>query len=146
VDVGAFFFAGPVGLAVTKGYNFASIFQGSKGRSEIRTLVSDWTVKHGVAQARDVAMTTNENRVALQGGLDFANKRFDNVTVALIDAQGCAKVRQRIRGTFEKPVVENPSVIKSLAGPVTKLLKQVERLFPGEACDVFYAGSVASPK
>jgi uncharacterized protein involved in outer membrane biogenesis len=31
VDVGAFFFAGPIGLAVTKGYNFGSIFQGSGG-------------------------------------------------------------------------------------------------------------------
>jgi AsmA protein len=143
VDVGAFFFAGPVGLAVTKGYNFASIFQGSEGRSEIRTLVSDWTVKHGVAQAQDVAMTTNENRVALQGGLDFVNKRFDDVTVALIDAKGCAKVRQKIHGTFQKPLVEKPSVIKSLTGPVTKLLK---RVFPGGECEVFYAGSVASPK
>jgi AsmA protein len=143
VDVGAFFFAGPVGLAVTKGYNFASIFQGSEGRSEIRTLVSDWTVKHGVAQAQDVAMTTNENRVALQGGLDFVNKRFDDVTVALIDAKGCAKVRQKIHGTFQKPLVEKPSVIKSLTGPVAKLLK---RVFPGGECEVFYAGSVASPK
>jgi AsmA protein len=146
VDVGAFFFAGPVGLAVTKGYNFASIFQGSEGRSEIRTLVSDWTVKRGVAHSQDVAMATNENRVALQGGLDFVNQRFDDVTVALIDAKGCAKVRQKIHGTFQKPLVEKPSVIKSLAGPVAKLLKQLERLFPGEECEVFYAGSVASPK
>jgi hypothetical protein len=40
VDVGAFFFAGPLGLAVTKGYNFPSIFQSSGGSSQIRTLVS----------------------------------------------------------------------------------------------------------
>ena len=146
VDVGAFFFAGPVGLAVTKGYNFASIFQGSEGRSEIRTLVSDWKVERGVAQAQDVAMATNENRVALHGGLDFVNQRFNNVTVALIDAKGCAKVQQNIRGTFQKPVVEKPSTLKSLTGPVLKLLKQVKGLFPGGACEVFYAGSVASPK
>jgi uncharacterized protein involved in outer membrane biogenesis len=31
VDAGAFFFAGPLGVLVTKGYNFASIFQGSGG-------------------------------------------------------------------------------------------------------------------
>jgi len=146
VDVGAFFFAGPVGVALTKGYSFASIFQGSAGRSEIRTLVSEWNVKHGVAQAQDVAMATNENRVALQGGLDFVNKRFDDVSVALIDAKGCAKVRQKIRGTFQQPVVERPNVLTSLGGPVIKLLKQVGKLFPGEACEVFYAGSVAPPK
>lgn len=29
--------------------------------------------------------------------LDFVNARFDEVTVAAIDAQGCAKVHQKIR-------------------------------------------------
>lgn len=146
VDLGAFFYAGPFGLVLTKGYNFASIFQGSGGRSEIRTLVSDWKVERGIAQAQDVAMATNENRVALHGALDFVNERFNDVTVALIDAKGCAKVRQKIRGTFQKPVVEPPSILKSLAGPVLKLLKKGRDLFPGGECEVFYAGSVAPPR
>ena len=146
VDVGAFFFAGPVGLAVTKGYNFASIFQGSGGRSEIRTLVSSWKVERGVAQALDVAMATNENRVALQGALDFVGERFDHVTVALIDADGCAVVRQKIHGTFGKPVVEQPNILKSLTGSARQLLKQGRGLFPGGECEAFYAGSVAPPQ
>jgi uncharacterized protein involved in outer membrane biogenesis len=146
VDVGAFFFAGPVGLVVTKGYNFASVLQGSGGRSQIRTIVSDWKVERGVAQAQDVAMATNHNRVALQGGLDFVNERFNHVTVALIDVRGCAKVRQKIRGSFQKPVVEKPNVLMSLTGPALELLKKGQRLFPGGECEVFYAGSVAPPK
>ncbi|MGO9443934.1 MAG: AsmA family protein [Thiobacillaceae bacterium] len=146
VDVGAYFLLGPFGLIATKGYNFARIYQGSGGHSEIRRLVSDWKVNRGVAQAQDVAMATNKNRVALHGGLDFVNGRFDNVTLALIDAKGCAKVQQKIRGTFQKPVVEEPSSIKSIAGPVRKLFKQVRNLFPGGECEVFYAGSVVSPK
>jgi AsmA protein len=146
VDVSAFFFAGPVGLAVTKGYNFGSILQGSEGRSEIRTLVSDWKVERGVAQSQDVAMATDKNRVALQGGLDFVNERFDDVTVALIDAKGCIRAQQTIHGAFKKPVVEKPSALKSLTGPMVKLLKQVGRLFPGGECEVFYAGSVAPLK
>ena len=146
VDVGAFFFAGPLGLAVTKGYNFASIFQGSGGRSEIRTFVSDWKVERGVAQAQDVAMATNQNRIALIGKLDFVNEQFDDMTMALVDAQGCAKVRQKIRGSFRKPVVEKPGVLKSLAGPALKLLKKGRDIFPGGECEVFYAGSVAPPK
>jgi len=81
VDVAALFLAGPAGLAVTKGYNFASNFQTSEGRSEIRTLVSGWKVERGVAQAQDVAMATKQNRVALKGGLDFVNERFGNVTL-----------------------------------------------------------------
>ena len=44
VDLAAFFYAGPFGLVVTKGYNFASIFQGAEGSSRIRKLVSNWKV------------------------------------------------------------------------------------------------------
>ena len=146
VDVGAFFFAGPLGLAVTKGYNFASILQGSGGSSNIRKLVSEWKVERGVAQAQDVAMATNENRIALHGGLDFVNERYDDVTMALIDAEGCAKVRQKIRGPFRKPIVEQPNVLTSLTGPVLRLLKKGRDLFSGGKCEVFYAGSVTPPK
>jgi uncharacterized protein involved in outer membrane biogenesis len=146
VDTGAFFFAGPFGLLVTKGYNFASIFHGSGGSSTIRTLVSDWKVERGVAQAKDVALATKENRIALKGKLDFVTERFDDVTMALIDAKGCAKVQQKIIGPFRKPVVEQPNVFKSLAGPVLRLFKRGRDLFPGGQCEVFYAGSVAAPK
>lgn len=146
VDVGAFFLAGPVGVAVTKGYNFASILQGAGGRSEIRMLVSDWKVERGVAQAQDVAMATNENRIALQGGLDFVNEQFNHVAVAVIDARGCATVRQKIRGSFHKPVVEPPNILMSLTGPARELLKKGTDLFTGGACEVFYAGSVAPPE
>lgn len=146
VDVGAVFFAGPLGLIVTKGYTFASLLQGSGGSSKIRTIVSDWKIERGMAQAQDVAMATKENRIALKGGLDFINKRFHDVTVALIDAQGCAKVHQKIRGTFEKPEVETPNIFKSLTGPFFNFLKKGRDLLPGGECEVFYSGSVAPPK
>jgi uncharacterized protein involved in outer membrane biogenesis len=146
VDVGAFFFAGPFGLVVTKGYNFASIFQGSGGRSEIRTLVSNWKIELGTAQAQDVAMATSKNRIALQGALDFVNDRFNDVTMAVIDAKGCVSVRQKIVGTFQKPVVEKPNILKSLTGPAVNLLKKGRKLFPDGECEVFYAGSVAALK
>jgi AsmA protein len=146
VDVGAVFFAGPLGLAVTKGYNFASLFRGSGGSSRISRLVSDWRVESGVAQATDVAMATSENRIALRGGLDFVNERFVNVTVAVIDAKGCAKVQQVIRGSFGNPVVEKPRMLTSLAGPVFKLYRQTRALFPAGPCEFFYSGSVAPPE
>jgi len=65
---------------------------------------------------------------------------FKDVTVALIDAQGCPRVQQKIRGSFSKPEVEKPSILTSLAGPARKLLRQTKSLFGGH-CDVFYAGS-----
>jgi uncharacterized protein involved in outer membrane biogenesis len=146
VDAGAFFFAGPVGLAVTKGYNFANLLQESTGHSKIRTLVSDWTVEHGVAQALDVAMATEKNRISLQGGLDFVNEQFDGVIIALIDTNGCAEVKQTIRGDFQTPEVGKPSVFKSLAGPAFKLLEKGKSILSDDECDVFYNGSVSSSK
>jgi uncharacterized protein involved in outer membrane biogenesis len=146
VDMGAIFLAGPVGLAVTKGYDFARVFQGSGGTSTIRMFVSDWKVDHGVAQVRDAAMATKENRLAFKGKLDFVNERFDGVTMALVDAKGCAMVQQKISGTFLEPVVEQPNVFKALAGPALKMFKKARDIFPGGECEVFYAGSVAAPK
>jgi AsmA protein len=144
VDLGAFFFAGPLALGLTKGYDFARIFEGSGGSTTIRVLVSKWRVEGGVAHATDVAMATKENRVALKGGLDFVSGRFDEVTVALIDAKGCVRAKQRIRGPFRQPEVEEPHVLRAITGPARKLLKQAKELFDGE-CDVFYAGSVEPP-
>ena len=146
VDAGAFLFAGPIGLAVTKGYDFASIFQGSGKSTGIGMIFSSWKVERGIARARDVAMTTKQNRVALKGRIDFVTGSFDDMTMALIDARGCARVQQKIRGSFGKPVVEKPSVLMSLAGPALNLLKRAGGLFSGETCEAFYTGSVPAPK
>jgi AsmA protein len=146
VDVGGVFFMGPLGLAVTKGYNFATLFAGNGGSSKINTFVSGWKVERGVAQAKDVALATNKNRIALKGGLDFVNDAFANLTVAVIDARGCATMRQEIRGPFKKPVLEKPNVLKSVAEPALKLLQQTGELLGGESCVVLYSGSVAPPQ
>jgi AsmA protein len=148
VDLSAFLFAGPVGLAATKGYEFARLGQQTGGSTQIRTVVSKWKVEKGVAYAKDVAMATRENRLALQGGLDFVDDEYDDVIVALIDSNGCAKVRQKISGPFSKPVVDKLGVLASLSGPVLKLLSNARALLPGtrERCEVFYSGSVAPPK
>ncbi|HER62427.1 MAG TPA: AsmA family protein [Desulfobacteraceae bacterium] len=146
VDVGAFFFAGPVGMALTRGYNFASLFQGVGGSTEIRELVSDWKVERGMAQAQDAAMATDENRIALQGRLDFVNERFDDLVVAVIDARGCAKVTQTMHGAFREPVVENPSILKTLTGPVSEVFMKAKDLVTDGECEVFYDGSVSAPQ
>jgi len=142
IDVAAFFIVGPLGPVVTKGYNFASIFQGSKGNTHIRLLVSQWKVADGVAHAQDVAMASKENRLAMKGALDFVNREFDDVTVATLDSSGCARVTQKIRGPFSKPEVTKPNVLVSLTGPVSSLVSKAKKLM-GAKCEVFYAGLIA---
>jgi AsmA protein len=83
--------------------------------------------------------------VALKGGLDFVSGRYDEVTVAVVDAKGCPIVTQKVRGPFLTPVVEKPNVVGTFTGPARTLLRQARSLLGGK-CDVFYAGSVAPPK
>lgn len=144
VDAGAFFFAGPLALGVTKGYDFARIFEGGEGSTAIPVLVSRWRVEHGVAHATDVAMATEKNRVAMKGELNFVTAHFEDVTVALIDNHGCARAKQKIRGPFSQPEVEKPHVLRALTGPARALVKDAKDLFGGK-CEVFYAGSVEPP-
>ncbi len=145
VDAGAFFFVGPLGLVLTKGLDFANVYRSQGGSSDIQTLVSDWKFERGVARAQDVAMATKKYRIALRGELDLVQQRFDGVSLALVDAQGCIEVQQRVSGSFQKPVVEEPNVLRSLAGPALSLLKKARELLPGSSCEVFYAGAVVAP-
>jgi AsmA protein len=146
-DAGAVLLAGPLGLAVTKGYDFSTLALQKGGSTPLRTVKSTWKMTDGVAQAVDVAMATKQNRLAFQGGLDFVNDSFAMATVALIDSNGCAILRQAISGPFRKPVVEKPSVLKSLAGPLTSLFSKAKGLIPGVGgkCEPFYTGSVPQP-
>ena len=146
-DVSALLFAGPVGLAVTKGYDFSGLGEKNSGSTQIRTVVSKWKVEKGVAHAKDVALATNENRLAIHGGLDFVDDSYQDVTVALIDANGCAKARQKISGPFSKPIVDRSNILVPI-GPLLKLLDKAKTLLSGAAgnCEVFYSGAVASPR
>ena len=142
VDVGALFFAGPLGLMMTKGYDFVSILQNTGTQSDIRALVSDWTLSDGVGQAQDVAMVTDENRLALKGEIDFRNGQFNDLTFALVDANGCPIVEQLVHGSFQEPEIETPNVLIALAGPVLSLLEQGLELVSDEDCVPFYEGSL----
>lgn len=145
VDVGAFFFAGPLGLVVTKGYDFATLMQGTGARSEIQALVSDWSLAAGVARAEDVAMATAANRLALQGAVDLHDKQYIDVTVALVDAHGCATIEQVIKGSFGNPEIGKPGILRSLAGPLVSLLQRGIELIAGSDCVPFYQGSLPAP-
>lgn len=147
IDVGALLFAGPVGLAVTKGYDLSGIGMKTNTSTEIRTVVSRWKVEKGVAHAVDVALATTANRLALHGGLDFVTDEYRDVTIALLDASGCAKAQQKISGPFTKPIADQSGVLVPI-GPILKLLNKAKTLIsgPAAACEVFYSGSVAAPK
>ncbi|MFN2349913.1 MAG: AsmA family protein [Thioalkalivibrio sp.] len=145
VDTAALFLAGPAGVAVTRGYGFVSLFGGTGGSSTIRELVSEWNVDGGIALARDVALSTAHNRLALTGGLNFLTEEFDDLRVAVIDADGCAVVEQRILGSFDDPRVERPNFLATLAGPLMDMVERGIALFTETECEAVYTGRVAPP-
>ena len=147
VDVGSFFLAGPLGPALTRGYRFADLFKESLGgKGVIAKLVSVWKVENGIAVAVDVAMATKKRRIAMQGGLNFADNRFEDAVVAVVDEKGCAVITQKVRGPFSRPEIGNINILRSLTSPVANLLKSAAKLFSNKPCAVFYSGSVAPPE
>jgi len=145
-DLGAFLLAGPIGLAVTTGYDYAKIRSMSGGSSHIETFISQWHVEHGVAQAADVAMSTRSNRIALTGGLDFVNDSLQDVTVAVVDHRGCATMLQRVHGAFSDPHVDALDIVTALVGPGLHLLQKARQALDGVQCPVFYRGSLPPPQ
>ncbi|RJQ15119.1 MAG: AsmA family protein [Nitrospiraceae bacterium] len=147
IDIGAVFVAGPLGPLLTKSYDFGRFYVASLGgKSKIRELVSDWKINDGVAETKDVAFTTNRNRIALQGKIDLIHDRFDNMTVAALDEKGCVRFGQKIYGPFNRPRFARISTLRSIVGPVFSLLEDTQKLLKGGECEVFYAGSVQHPK
>jgi hypothetical protein len=146
VDVGAYFLVGPFGPVITKGYNFGSVYEESRGgKGIISKLVSIWKVENGIAGATDVALATKKYRIAMKGGLNFNDDRFEDVTVAVLDKRGCAVYSQKMHGPFRKAQIEKVSMLKSITGSVSNSLKDAWKFIGGE-CAVFYSGSVAQPE
>ncbi|MGE5247665.1 MAG: AsmA-like C-terminal region-containing protein, partial [Verrucomicrobiota bacterium] len=148
VDLGTFVLAGPLGPAATKGYGFLGIERSAErgGETAVTKLLSDWTVRDGIAEAKDVAFATRKNRIALKGKLDIVNERFLDVTVAVLDAKGCAKLRQRITGPFRNPQVDKVSALETVVTPILRLFAQTRVLVDRSRCTPFYTGAVPQPK
>ena len=147
VDLAAFLLAGPVGPVLTKSYNFARLYEESQGgKGVVRKLVSVWKVENGIAGARDVALATKHQRIAMTGGLNFINERFEDVTVAVLDKRGCAVYSEKVKGPFRDPQIAKESIFASIAGSVMNPLKEGWDFLRGEECTVIYTGSVAQPE
>ena len=147
LDIAAFFLAGPVGTAVTKGYDYEKLHMSTGTQGGImKKLVYDWKVEKGIATAEDVAIATRKNRIAVKGNLNLVKDMYDNVIVAVIDQKGCAEVTQKIYGSLNNPQLEKTSIMQSAADSVLNLFDKAGKLIPGTQCEAFYRGAVQHPK
>ncbi|MGO9137170.1 MAG: AsmA family protein [Syntrophales bacterium] len=147
VDIAAYFVAGPLGSAALTGYRYGNLYyQTQGGRGTITQFISRWTIKKGQAEATDCALATYHNRVALRGKLNLVRERYENVTVAILDDQGCATNTQTINGPLSSPQSGSVNPIDSLTAPIFDLYRKVERFVKEGKCDVFYNGYVQQPR
>ena len=138
VDAGAFLLAGPVGLAVTKGTDFAKILITKPGvSSHVTHLVSNWDVDNGTFNLKDVALSTNKNRVAAKGWLDFVKDSL-KISFAVINDKGCSIFTQDVYGDLNKPTLGKVKVVSTILAPVTNLYNNIMDV----NCVVFYTGSL----
>jgi AsmA protein len=141
VDAGAVLLAGPVGLAITKGTDFAKILITNPGQSShITQLVSNWNVKDGLLMLEDVALSTNKNRLAAKGWINVVNDSL-NISFAVVDDNGCSIFTQDVYGDLNKPTLGKVKVVSALLAPVTNLYNSIMSV----NCQVFYNGLVKPP-
>ena len=140
-DVGAVMFAGPAGLAITKGGDYASLALASKGDStQVGKFLAEWSLNKGVLKTNDVALRTLRNRLSVNG-------RYNLVTDSLrfnfyvLDRKGCEMVGQKIYGTSQEIKTGRVNLIKTFLGPVKNFFRDL-----GIAkCDIVYEGKVQHP-
>ncbi len=141
-DVSAVMFAGPAGLAITKGGDYASLAFASKGDStQVRKFLAEWSMRDGRLQTRDVALSTLNHRISMDGSFNFVNDslRFD---FHVIDKKGCELVGQKISGTSSDYKMGNVNLIKTFLGPVKNFFQDLGLV----KCEVVYMGRVTHPE
>ncbi len=150
VDVGAFVVAGPLGTALTKGGDFGSLGADAmtKGSTLIKELNAQVDITKGFAKLTDVAFSTNKNRIAAVGGIDFKKDSFEDFSVAVLNSKGCATFKQEVKGTLSEPKIESTkalmnvalNLVGSLFAPMKNAASNAQ-----EQCKTYYEGAVKHP-
>lgn len=148
-DVGAVVLAGPLGLLGTKAFDVGGAINAKAmgGTTLIKDLKAKWNIKNGVATAEDVAFSTNKNRLAMKGAINLGNERFQGFSIGVLNAKGCATIKQNVEGTTSRPNVNTPeSVVQTVTNILGSFLEPVKKVTNIDNCGVYYSGSVAHPR
>lgn len=129
------------GIVATKGVDYAQLLKYRGGVSHVHVLIAKVKVADGIVSAEDVAASTDTHRVVAKGAVNLLTDDFEHVTLALVDAKGCAIAQDNMEGPIRKPKMQKP-YLRILAGPVRHLVNKADDLFTKKGCPVFYDGEV----
>jgi AsmA protein len=147
VDVSAYLVVGPIGTLLSRSFDLANLYRQlqEEKRQTIDQLSFRWEIENGMAKAKDVALRTRENRVAVHGAIDLPRLHYDGIILAVLDSQGCAELTEKISGPLAKPSIQPVSMLNTLAGPLAWLLNKFQEIVDPQECRPFYEGSVTHP-
>jgi hypothetical protein len=140
-DVGAVMFAGPAGIAVTKGADFARLaFTKAGDSTQVKHFLAEWKMENGILATQDVALSTKTNLISTDGWYNIQNDSLD-FKISVLDKRGCDLVGQRIYGEALNPEYGKVKLLKTFLGPVKNFFRNI-----GIAkCDTIYTGRVEHP-
>ena len=140
-DVGAVMFAGPAGLAITKGSDFARLaFTKAGDSTDVKHFFADWRIVNGKLKTHDVALSTNNNLITTFGWYDIQNDSLD-FNLVILDKRGCELAGQQIFGDAKDPEYGKVKLLKTFFGPVTNFFRNIGIT----KCDTLYFGKVIHP-
>jgi len=129
------------GIVATKGADYMKLLKYHGGVSHVHVLIAKVKVADGIVTAQDVAASTDTHRVVAKGDVNLLKDDFEHVTLALVDAKGCAIAQDNMEGPIKQPKMQKP-YLRILAGPVKHLANKAEDLFTKKGCPIFYDGEV----
>ena len=140
-DVGAVMFAGPAGIAVTKGADFARLaFTKAGDSTQVKHFLAEWKMENGILSTQDAALSTKTNLISTDGWYNIQSDSLD-FKISVLDRRGCDLVGQRIYGEALNPEYGKIKLLKTFLGPVKNFFRNI-----GIAkCDTIYAGKVEHP-
>jgi hypothetical protein len=144
-DIGAVVLVGPLGIVATKGSDFvvlASTDLNINQSTRITKLLTRWDIHRQTLTSEDVAIATTQNRLALDGSINFEKDSIPGIRVAVVDKNGCALMDQQLYGKFGELKAGKLNVAKTLLGSVINFVDVIV----GKDCKPVYTGNVSHPK
>ena len=145
LDFAAFFIVGPLGPIATKGYAFGRVYQQlGTGEGTLDRLLTTWSIDGGLAEAKDCALATKQNRVAFAGKIELVQGVYQDAAIAVLDERGCSLYTEKLSGPVGGRQPAGKRTMKALAGPFVGLFQKIHHAFDSN-CEPFYSGSVPQP-
>ncbi|MEA3553665.1 MAG: AsmA family protein [Campylobacterota bacterium] len=143
LDIAALLAFGPLGGAVSHSLDLILLNNtvSTNGHTNIDKMMAAWNIQNGIASAKDVAIKTQKNRIAINGNIDLKTNTFNNLKVAVLDKKGCAKYLQSISlSGKDNDIKSKEDAIGIVVAPIISIFDKSSKLF--EECEVFYNGSI----